>query len=294
METRETSMKSDRGNNVQNTSSLFCEDSDSLPPDLMYCLTTIEEDIEKGVVPLAAKIAVFDLDNLLLTGSVNEALIVHLLNEDQHMPISWSSFKNLSAHNRHNACLELAASMNSLPLRSLVKATHKILSCEDMFLESDGNIIPSPRPHPLMLSFVRQLFKLNYRVYIITSGNEIASRIIASQFFNIPQSNVFGLRHIIEHDILTEDILCPVPIDNGKVETYLRYVGAIPPLITAGNCSSDIPLLRLTDPYGLCLWFGESRTGFDSARGRIGGTQRFRFVPFPSQSQLEQNPVKIG
>ena len=261
--------------------------------ELVEGLRQIEENMERGLIPVSNKIAVFDLDNTLLIGHINETLTVQLLNDGYQLPPLRSSYRNLGAVPRRDVRLKLATSMNCLPLRSLVKATHKILCSEPRFIEAGGGILAMPYPHPVMLSLVRTLELLKYRIYVITSSNEVAARIIASQFFNIPASRVFGLRHRIEHDIFTNELLHPVPVDNGKVETYLKYVGVIPPIITGGSTSSDIPLLRLTDPYGLCLWVGGDRIRFESAQVRIGGTQQFHFVPLEEQLQFQQKPGEI-
>lgn len=264
-----------------------------IPNDLMLEVQRIEQFLHRHRESSARKIAAFDLDNTLLVGDIGEAVFAQLLADGHDLPITWSDYRKLIIAHRKEAYETIVKALCGLSVGTVVKATHEVLFSTSADIQVPDGSVATPYAHPVMHSFVHYLRRLMYDVYIFTASNEISARIATSQLFGIPESNVFGVRSKIDHDLLTDQIVLPPPIEDGKAQVYHRYIGSATPFITAGDSSLDIPLLRLTNPLGLSIWVGEERIGFQVAKSLIGTQQRFYFLPRTGKLRLEEEPTNI-
>jgi phosphoserine phosphatase len=268
-----------------------------IPNDLVLEVQRIEQFLLRhsalGGEGSVRKIAAFDLDNTLLIGDIGEAVFAHLIADGYDLPISWSDYRKLIVTTRREAYEIIVKAMNGLSVGTVVKATHKVLFSSSADIQVPGGSVATPYAHPVMFSFVHYLRRLKYDVYILTASNEISARIATSQLFGIPESNVFGVRSRIDHDLFTDQLVSPPPIEDGKVEVYHRSIGRAAPFITAGDSSLDIPLLRLTDPMGLSIWVGEDRIGFQVAKSQLSIKQRIYFLPRIEKLHLEEERADV-
>lgn len=264
-----------------------------IPNDLMLEVQRIEQLLLRNSHDPTRKIAAFDLDNTLLVGDIGEAVFAQLIADGYDLPMSWSDYRKLIVTNRGEAYEIIVKTMCGLSVGTVVKATHKVLFSASGDIQVPGGFVATPYAHPVMHAFVQYLRRLKYDVYVLTASNEISARIATSQLFGIPESNVFGIRSKIDHDLLTDQLISPPPIEDGKVQVYHRYIGSAAPFITAGDSSLDIPLLRLTDPRGLSIWVGEERIGFQVAKSRINTQLRFLFLPRTGKLHFEEEPTNI-
>lgn len=264
-----------------------------IPNNLMIEVQRIEQILFRNGQNPVRKIAAFDLDNTLLIGDIGEAVFAQLIADGYDLPISWSDYRKLIVTNRKEAYEIIVKAMKGLSVGTVVKATHKVLSSASGDIQVPDGLLATPYPHPVLHAFVQYLRRLKYEVYVLTASNEISARIATSQLFGIPESDVFGVRSKIDHDLLTDQLVSPPPIEDGKVQVYHRYIGSAAPFITAGNSSLDIPLLRLTDPRGLSIWIGEKRIGFQVVKSRMSTQLRFLFLPRTGKLHFEEESTNI-
>jgi phosphoserine phosphatase len=255
-----------------------------IPESLVSALTHVEQHARSK-----KRIAVFDLDNTLLVGDIGEAVFVKLKLQGYVPEYRWEDYRRTLKANRQEAYAGLVRAMGGLTERIVQRATLELLSRGERYLELDRSFIPVPYPHPLMQHLVIRLRDSGYRVYVISASNEISARLVVWKMFGIPPFNVFAIRQHSQSGVLTDQLVEPIPIDEGKVEVFRKYIGETNPLITAGDSYLDIPLLRLTDPAGLTIWVGEEKMGYEAVRQRVAAGQRFFFMQRSPQSQFNEN-----
>ncbi len=233
------------------------------------------------------RIAVFDLDNTLLVGDIGDAVLAKLVVSEEVDKHHWREYRDLLGTDRAEACRKAISAMAGLPLKTLVRTTLWVLNEESTDVTIDGFPVAIPRPHTGMRSLVQSLLQLNYQVHVITASNQVSSQIAGSQLFGIPEENIHGVRSRVVVDALTGELIPPIPIGQGKIDTYAKFVGDSPPLIVAGDSPMEIPLMQMVPSSGICIWVGESRVISEIARGKLGRPQGFYFVQRPSSVTSE-------
>jgi hypothetical protein len=119
-----------------------------------------------------------------------------------------------------------------------------------------------------MTALIGILRAWNFTVYVISASNFITVRTVAEEWLDIPAARAFGIacstirqphpetgRPI---DVLSGDLIEPVPVATGKADLYSQRIGDIAPRLTAGDSLLDIPMLALTESRGIILWAGDS------------------------------------
>lgn len=257
-----------------------------LPEDVAQSLRSIEARL--SISRIDKKIAAFDLDNTLLVGDIGEAVFAALKLQGHIPGFSWQSYRKLLATNPAEGYRTVVTAMSGLSERLIQRITLDVLSRRDDYLELENSFIPIPYAHPGMLQVMSYLRTQGYQICVITASNEISARIVAWKYFSIPPFYVYGVRQGLQRGDLTNELLSPLPIGQGKVDVYRKFMGMDDPIVTGSDSLIDVPLLKLTDPCGLSLWVGEERAGFELAKQRVGGAQDFCFMPRPAQLHFDE------
>ncbi|MGA7162023.1 MAG: HAD family hydrolase [Bacteroidota bacterium] len=264
-----------------------------VPVHLKYQVELLEGRL-KTLGSKPEKIAVFDLDNTLLIGDIGEAVFAHLLADGAPLKCTWEEYQSFLRCDVTAAYRLVVESMAGLTVREVEKATAKVMKQSDSFIEFGTAQIAVPKPHPGIRKLISLLQKLRYKIYIVSSSNQISVRVAAEEFFGIPPECSFGIETKATNNFLSATLVRPFPISTGKVEVYRKYVGSVSPLITATDSLIDAPLLGLTDPIGLSLWVGTNRSEFKAVKERIRQPQRFCFVQRPKNYNLRNNVRTFG
>jgi phosphoserine phosphatase len=237
----------------------------------------IEAKIRNRVIKIPKRIAVFDLDNTLITHDIGEAVFARLKQAEQDepltvdrkpIPLSWSEYRELVCRGeKKEAYKKMVTAMSGLPLNTLQNITRQIIRSGTGSIKIAGHSVPVPRANRRMQFLIRLLKRLHYRIFIISASNHTSVRIAADMLLNIPESNAFGIQsRIIDRKLpgkkaqlrlLTSDLIKPIPISRGKVSVYKKYIDSAPPLVTAGDSEMDIHLLNFTHKEGLSIWVGK-------------------------------------
>jgi phosphoserine phosphatase len=242
------------------------------------------EDLEKiikqrGEKGRREKIAVFDLDNTLLTGDIGDAVFAQLLLDKTPMPFSWQEYQGLiSANKKREAYERVVTAMAGISVDILTETTGRVMSCGASFLNVAGADVPVPAPHPVMQELLILLKSLDYDIYVISATNQYSVRFVAREYFNLPESHAFGIKPAVQEIqdpvkgnviVLGDTLTPPVTIAGGKADLYKKYISATPPLIAAGDSETDIPMLNLTGSSGLVIWVGTDEKRYESIKERI-------------------------
>ncbi|HLP16576.1 MAG TPA: HAD family hydrolase, partial [Bacteroidota bacterium] len=228
--------------------------------DLFAALARALDRMEDRLLHLGTsgpKTAVFDLDNTLLLGDIGDAVFVRLLLEHHDIDFSWAQYHELRRIDQPSAFQHVVSAMQGLLRETIEKATLSMLAPHATDLRIDGDLIPVPRPHPVMRAFIRLLHWRGYRTLVVSASNQISVRIVARECFGIPETDAFGITPVCTPDgQLTGRLHLPLPVGNGKVDVIRNVLGTTAPLIAAGDSVLDLPMLRLCHSNGLVIWAG--------------------------------------
>lgn len=217
------------------------------------------------------KVAVFDMDNTLLTGDIGDALFVQLKREELDHPVTidkkpipwtWSQYRQfLEKKGKEEAYTRVITSMAGIPVDTVVNTARSVMNLPPhiKYLESEGEDIPVPRIYPAMHAVVSYLQSLDYDIYIISATIQCVVRDVVERYFNIPADHAFGMTPTTTktdtgQEIIGDQVIGPVTVTGGKVKVYHKEIGMIPPLVSGGDSPTDIPMLNLTHPHGVIIW----------------------------------------
>lgn len=254
-----------------------------IPGDLVKRIDAIDLYFKDHPPPSGGKIAAFDLDNTLLEGDIGEAVFSQLkLDEKKHpvtvtktmIPFSWPECREMmEKKGKKEAYTKMVTAMAGIPAETVIETTRRVMALNIPFLEVEGVRVPVPRPNAVMQALVGYLKNQGYTVYIISATNSYSVQYMAEEYFNIPATHAIGMRPTVMNEenggILGNEIDGPITVGEGKVEAYHQFIGAVPPLITAGDSTSDFQVLGLTSPQGLCIWAGDDEQEYESIKNML-------------------------
>lgn len=233
------------------------------------------------------KIAVFDLDNTLLIGDIGDAVFAQLLLDKMPMSFTWRAYRELiKAKRKREAYERVVTAMSGIPVDTLIETTRRVMNCGLAVLKPEDAEVPVPLPHPGMQKLLKLLESYGYKIYVISATNQYSVRLVAREFFNLPESRVFGIKPVVRKKqdpkkgniiVLGETLEPPVTIGEGKAELYEKNIGSTPPLVAAGDSITDIPMLNLTGVPGLIIWVGTDKKKYESIKGRIERPENLYF-----------------
>ena len=263
----------------------FADDARSL----LGHIHRLEGLIGRGEIRVQEKVAVFDLDNTLLEGDLGESVFAQLWKDGHALSLTWTAYQACLRVDVLTGYQRVVTAMEGLPLHSLVKATHRVLSPASSHIEIEGQRVTFPHPNPRLLQLLKLLKHLDYRIIVITSSNEISARIAVSHWFDAFAPVVFGLRPRINDDIVGGTLVEPLPLGEGKAEVYRQCVGSVRPLLTAGNSVHDVPFMRLTHEAGCSIWVGNDEEEAQKAQRELGRPHNLYRIRGTDRSELEEH-----
>lgn len=220
-------------------------------------------DLEKsGIINSHEKIAVFDFDETLIEGDIEEAVFCALLSFGKKLNFSWKYYNNLLNSNKFEfAYSEFKKAFDGLSIQEIENCVISIIeSNEDtiIFEQDNENFeFPMPKVNDIMKSAITILNDNGYKVYVISASTEIIVSKAAEVLFGIPSANVRGMR--IKTDIfgnkefLTSEIIGIRTSYEGKADVLFELTGSNEILIAAGDSLSDLNLLQKVRGTGFII-----------------------------------------
>ena len=209
---------------------------------------------------LESRIAVFDLDNTLLMGDIQEALLARLLFERKIRDFCFSDYAQILEEDLTRAYNMAVQALAGLKVATIEKMTRCILSDLNPCVRVQDIDVPIPRPHPAMQRLVACLQLMGVECYVVSASNQTSVEICSWEFFGIPSRNAIGMKAKIRSGwrgrIFTSELEKPVPIFDGKPQALAKRAGDKKPVLLAGDSKSDYPLLSLCPQDGKVLWVG--------------------------------------
>jgi HAD superfamily phosphoserine phosphatase-like hydrolase len=211
-----------------------------------------------------SKTFVSDLDNTLIINDIGEALFAQLVSDNLIHNFTWSEYLELikrgDAREAYIKMITCMAGINEIRIKESLKNITQQRSGYIKFYEGHDLVrIPVPYPNQILLRLIEFIKDHQFEVKIISASCDIAVRHIASTFFDIDERNAYGVRLNTIDNILTNEVLQPIPVTYGKADVLKSILGDNKPMISAGDTTNDLYMLKMTDPEGLILFFGNAK-----------------------------------
>lgn len=109
----------------------------------------------------------------------------------------------------------------------------------DMFHEKYQN-----KMYPEMKQLLENLKDYDFEIWVVSASPEsLYQRFVAEQL-GIPEDRILGVRSLVTAEgVTTDQLVFPVPQDNGKAEVVNTFIKA-KPLFAAGNSRGDMELMN--------------------------------------------------
>lgn len=108
------------------------------------------------------------------------------------------------------------------------------------------------REYPQMKRLISLLQDEGFEVWIVTASPEVLYQGFLSETLGIPLTNVVGVKSIVREGRMSEEIVQPVPQDEGKLEAIATFVQARP-LLVGGNSRGDREMIGFASDLHLII-----------------------------------------
>jgi len=96
---------------------------------------------------------------------------------------------------------------------------------------------------PEMKELIANLKEYGFEVWILTASPEILYQKFVAEQLGIPEINILGAKCVVKDGKTTDEIILPIPQDDGKAHTIETYIKTRP-LIIGGNSRGDMDMLN--------------------------------------------------
>jgi len=201
-------------------------------PELCVAMATRHGVSADGFDALAPPIAVFDWDDTCIHGDISHEALELLEHEDPQGRV---------AHYRAACEADLYGAYRELVHTLVAGRTHdEVRDLAERALargRERGTLALRPRMHHLVSTLQAQ----GWWVRVVTASPAPLVQPLARRY-GIPPEHVLGIRSAEARGRYLPELIEPVPIGPGKVDTLLAHTHR-PPMFTTGDSWSDHPLM---------------------------------------------------
>ena len=97
--------------------------------------------------------------------------------------------------------------------------------------------------YPQIYSLVANLKTNNFEIWVITSSPEVLYQKLLAEYLSIPKNRIIGTKTVIDNNILSEKIIPPILLKNGKKEAVETFIKATP-MIVVGHSYADVNMIN--------------------------------------------------
>ncbi len=97
--------------------------------------------------------------------------------------------------------------------------------------------------YPEMKQLIANLKEYGFEVWILTASPELLYQKFLSEELGLPDTNIIGVKSVVANGLLTDDIILPIPQDDGKANVIPTFIKTRP-LIVGGNSRGDMDMLN--------------------------------------------------
>jgi phosphoserine phosphatase len=97
--------------------------------------------------------------------------------------------------------------------------------------------------YPGMKGVVKNLQNFGFEVWIISASPELLYEKFVHRVLGIPENRIIGVKSVIDHGIITNTMVYPIPQAQGKAKTIATFI-KVKPLFAAGNSMGDLEMIK--------------------------------------------------
>ena len=97
--------------------------------------------------------------------------------------------------------------------------------------------------YPEMKALIANLKAFGFEVWILTASPEFLYQRFVADELGIPVTHVLGVKGVVKNGVMSDEIIMPIPQDDGKAQVIPTYIKAVP-LIVGGNSRGDMDMLN--------------------------------------------------
>ncbi|WP_335964762.1 haloacid dehalogenase-like hydrolase [Galbibacter sp. PAP.153] len=97
--------------------------------------------------------------------------------------------------------------------------------------------------YPEMKQFLLNLKEFGFEVWVITASPEVLYQRFVNEELGIPKNRIIGVKSVISNGILTDQLVYPIPQEEGKAKTIETFIKASP-MIVGGNSRGDLEMME--------------------------------------------------
>lgn len=97
--------------------------------------------------------------------------------------------------------------------------------------------------YPEMKEFIANLKEYGFEVWILTASPEFLYQKFLSEELGLSEVNIIGMKSVVVDGILTDEIILPIPQDDGKANVIPTFIKTRP-LIVGGNSRGDMDMIN--------------------------------------------------
>ena len=188
------------------------------------------QTIEQTKVP--NNLAVFDADGTLWPEDVGYDFFRYQIKNNLIPKPSWADqFDDIYHNNATQACAKIVQSNKGVSLSDYRKWFR------DFLKENPLNIFPFQE------ELLKKLSELGITTYVISASPQwlIEEAIL---YYKLPFNKVIGIQTEISNNKITDKLIYPLSIKEGKVEGLLKETNSVYPFFSASNSISDLALME--------------------------------------------------
>lgn len=87
--------------------------------------------------------------------------------------------------------------------------------------------------YPEMKALIANLKAFGFEVWILTASPEFLYQRFVADELGIPVTHVLGVKGVVKNGVMSDEIIMPIPQDDGKAQVIPTYIKAVP-LIVGG------------------------------------------------------------
>ncbi|MCO6025662.1 haloacid dehalogenase-like hydrolase [Prevotella cerevisiae] len=97
--------------------------------------------------------------------------------------------------------------------------------------------------YPEMKQLIANLKEYGFEIWILTASPEFLYQKFLTEELGVPDTHILGVKAVVANGVLTDEIIMPIPQDDGKANVIPTFIKARP-LIVAGNSRGDLDMLN--------------------------------------------------
>jgi phosphoserine phosphatase len=124
--------------------------------------------------------------------------------------------------------------------------------------------------YPQMRELLANLTEYGFEIWVLSASPELLYQQFVHEQFGIPVNRILGVKSVVKNDTVTNNLVMPVPQDEGKAEAVQTFIKARP-LFVAGNSRGDMEMMNESVGFKMIVNPDDSKVEKGTEAGDMNG-----------------------